>query len=189
MNELEEAAKLMKTDESKEILEFSNIINAISNDNVKIPLIDFENYLLPYILGETKKTDANSAVYIANYLAITKSHSVGITVLDKDGEVMFKLPPLISDTDISKLDNIAFGKIVAKVNTYSKASPRKANMLLNKTIEEVKDKIDTGKDDNEHIKELIKIYDYYKDRVNAVMGKEAAKVSILEEEEEDLFDY
>ena len=191
---LQEVAKVLNTAETRDIEEFTSLISTLKTEEVDINKYDFESYFLPYVLGEIAKTDTNTAVYIDNFLRVTKSHHIGIAVKDKDGNVIFKLPPLIADTDISKLDRIAFGTIVSKVNLYTESNPNKASALLSKVSKTIMEEFKLGETSEGYITELIKIFKTYPDRVNKVRLKngelekrtpEAKK----EEIEEDLFDY
>jgi len=189
---LEEVVEKTVSLEKKEILDFSRTISTIKNEDKQISLYDFELYFLPYILGETQKTDANTAVYIDNFLKITKSHHIGLSVMDKD-EVLYKLPPLITDTDITKLDNLSFGSIVNKVNIYSDSNPGRAIGLLNALSEEVIKNFELNDNSKDYLKELIKIFHSYPDRFTKVMESKGNGIKIegskKEELEEDLFDY
>ena len=188
---LEKVVELLKTQESEDIKQFSDIISTLKNDDKVISLYDFELHFLPYILGETEKTEVNTAVYISNILKITKSHHIGITVKNKDGETLYKIPPLIADTDITKLDNIAFGTIVNKVNSYLESAPYKVNGILTKVVNKVTEELDLADNSKMYMGELIKILTVYNDRVNKVLAKKGKTTLIKKEEEieDDLFDY
>jgi hypothetical protein len=189
---LREVAEKMKGEEEQEILDFSKVISTLKNEDKIINLYDFETYFLPFIIGEIERTDVNTAVYVDNYLKVAKSHHVGIAVKDND-EVKFKLPPLIADTDITKLDNISFGSIVSKVNSYSESRPDKANALLNKVSKKVLEDMGLSDSSKAYIEELVKIFHSYPDRVAKVIEKRNIDVKLdtkqIEEEEDDLFDY
>ena len=199
MNELEQLVELQKTEETNYILENMASLKNITKENKKLPLIDFEKYLLPYYLGEVDKTDANTAVFTANYLEITDSYHIGIDVIDTDGSVKYSLPPLIGDTGIDKLDNIAFATLVDKINLYLETSPLKANQILEKVSEAVNDNLDTTEVNDEYTKTIYKILIDYIDRVNKRLKDKNIELpdTIVktnnkekeEEEEEDLFDY
>jgi len=186
---LEKVVEKIKSVEEDEILGFSKVISTLKNEDKKVSLYDFELYFLPYILGEIDKTDVNTAVYIDNFLRVAKSHHIGLAVY-VDDKVVYKLPPLIADTDITKLDNISFGSIVSKVNIYSGNNPRKASTILNKVSEKIMEDLDLGESSKEYLKELIKIFNSYPDRFKKVMAKKGKDVKLdTNEVEEDLFDY
>jgi len=190
--ELKEVAKTLNTEEANDLANFTEIISTLKLTEVDINKFDFESYFLPYLLGEIAKTNVNTAVYIDNFLKVTKSHHIGIVVKDDNGIKLFKLPPLIVDTDISKLDSIAFGTIVSKVKLYSESNPNKANNLLKKVSEVVMENLELGESSNVYIEELIKIFTSYPDRVNAIKIKNNKAINkVIEpiELEEDLFDY
>jgi len=178
MSKLKDVEKKMMNEELKELEDYSNIISTLEPIVPSIPLIDFETYLLPYITGEIERTETNVAVYIANFTYITKSHHIGINIIGPDGDIKYKLPPLLSDTNIANLDNIAFTRIVNKVNSY-KDNPMRANRLLSDTTKAIMENLDI----NEHQAELAKILYDYRDRLK---NKDIIKE---EEKEEDLFDY
>jgi len=188
---LEKVVNLLKTQESEDIKQFSKVISTLKNDDKVINLYDFELYFLPYILGEIEKTEVNTAVYIDNILKVTKSHHIGITVKDNDGKILYKLPPLIADTDITKLDNVAFSTIVNKVNSYLESCPHKVNGILTKVVDIVTDELDLADSSKSYTGELIKILTNYNDRVNKVLSKRGkSPVNEAKEEiEDDLFDY
>jgi len=194
MNELDKVADAMAENEKEEIASFSKVIASLKNEDKTINMYDFELYFLPYIIGEIARTDENKAVYISNFLRVTESHHIGIAVVNGENEVVFKLPPLITDSDVSELSNIAFNRVMKQVRAYSDSNPWKADAIMKNVTNEVisKMKVDDSKG---YLEDLIKIYKTYPDRVNKVILRDGEliikdnKQQTTQEDEEELFDY
>jgi len=110
-NKLEEVSKMLMNEEMSEIAESSAILDTVATKYEEITLDFFETYFLPYIIYEVEHNDESNMIFNYNYFKIAKQYNIPIVVIGNNGEVLYKLPPLMSDINLSKMDNVAFSKL------------------------------------------------------------------------------
>ena len=185
---MQELREEMRKEELEELEELSQSLNPITDTDVMLELDRFETYLLPFILKEIEHNDENTMVFIENFLSITESPRIGIKVIDKNKEVMFRLPGLVMNYE-NNLDDINLYLEVRKYNSYNKVNPREAARVINKTSKYIEDNIVADDNEEQEYKaDLKKIFEYYKDRIT---NKEIKK-EIIEDDtiiEEDFIEY
>jgi len=180
---LKDIKKDLMNDEIRELYDSSKILDTINNTGVDISLSHFETYLLPYIIREIEINEKTTAVFYYNIRKIAKSFKSPIYVIDDNGEVKYKLPPLIIDVNDDS-NNISYNRIVKKYLSTIDSNASLANRVFNKEIDEVEKVIANNKEEEDkYVKEFIKIYNDYKHRL-----KNNLKNSNLIKDEEDIED-
>ena len=103
MTELEQASELINDSYRGELNDVANLLATTMIDpGTKIKLHDFEEFILPYIIGDIEQTEDNYQVFVANYIALSGKATSPIIVVDNDDEAVkiYKLPPMVASLDI-----------------------------------------------------------------------------------------
>jgi len=194
-NKLEEVSKMLMNEEMSEIAESSAILDTVATKYEEITLDFFETYFLPYIIYEVEHNDESNMIFNYNYFKIAKQYNIPIVVIGNNGEVLYKLPPLMSDINLSKMDNVAFSKIVSMFTNISDNNSNAANKMLGKALEEVGTLVEVASNDYEN--SLVTIFQDYKHRLKDSFIndniKEHFEVDVKKieeiEEDDDFIDY
>ena len=193
---LEEVSKQMQSEEMLELAESSEILTQVNSEEVEITLDFFETYFLPYIIYEVEHTDEYNMIFNYNYYKIAKKYSVSIVVIGDNNEVLYKLPPLVSDVNLDKLSNVAFSKIVSVFTNVAESNESMANKMLGKALNEVGTLIETKS--NVYEQSLQAIFQDYKHRLKDSFLSDKIKEHYIDEstpnvipevDDEDFLDY
>jgi len=183
---LEDVKNIVMSDESKFIEDDSNKLNVLLDVNEDVDKYTFETFLLPYIIGSVELTDDVLAVFSYNYRKLTKgSFRVPLYVMDDDGSVLYKLPPLFLGVDTEESSKISFAKIINSFITGVENNNLNANKILSKNLNKASEHIHTDIEKYEFYRgELQKIYSDYKHLIKD-------KINIINEDEieDDFLDY
>ncbi len=176
-----EAQKSDALDELNEVLE---VIQVLEPKERKITKAVFDTYLLGFITGEAKE-DANAhATFKRNFFMLAGSYQLGLHVIDKDGKVLYELPPLIADGDNSNSDtSIRYGTLLNAYHNAKDSGAGNGDIILKRGLEAAATTL--GVDVNEKREFDLTLRQIYLD-YNII--KDVKKESV-EEELEDFFDY
>jgi len=194
-NKLEEVSMMLMSEEMSEIAENSAILETVATKYEEITLEFFETYFLPFVIHEVEHNEEAIMIFNYNYFKIAKQYNVSIVVIDTNGEVLYKLPPLMSDINLSKMDNVAFSRIVSMFTDMSDNNSNAANKMLGKALGEVGTLVEAAS--NTYEDSLITIFQDYKHRLKdsfiSDKLKEHFKVNAKKieeiEEDDDFIDY
>jgi len=180
---LKDVKRELMGDEVKELFDNSQILDSINNTGVDVSLSHFETYLLPYIIREIEITEETTSIFYYNIYNIAKSYKTALYIIDSNGEVKYKLPPLVLDVN-DDTNNISYSRIVKKFLNTLDSNASIANRVFNKEINEVENVITSNKEEEGiYVKEFIKIYNDYKYRL-----KDNLKNKNIFKDEEDIED-
>lgn len=111
---LEDVKNNVMSDEIELLSENSEKLSILIDNNEDIDKETFETYFLPYILNTIEITDEVTSVFSYNYRKMTKgSFRVPLFVMDDDGSILYKLPPLFLGLDTDESGKISFTKILS----------------------------------------------------------------------------
>jgi len=142
MADLKDVLNKERDEEIEYLKELSlTLMPALEQVYETIPIKEFETYLLPYILGLVERNEANQVIYRDNYFKYSKHYRHALYVIDNTGEIIYKLPPLVMDANLKKLQNINLNMMVNAIenkdssNSYFNTILRATTDALNESIE------------------------------------------------------
>lgn len=129
----------------------------------KLPEDIFKNYFLPYFTGE--KTPSRAEPVFARWVGIAGNPVAPVDIIDKNEEVLFRVPPLYDTGLMSDLQGKTMREIFAQYNLYNNNLPQVANNFLTKALTAKSENYDSVslKDAEVQWKAILKRYDKYKD--------------------------
>ena len=202
---LKTVVKDMKNEEWEQLVNKSKVIEEITRTPASISLEEFEVYFLPFFLEEVGKDEVNTQIFMYNFLEKTEgSYHREIEVKDKEGSVLFILPPLFLDVNVANPD-LSISFIVSKLNTLIESGYYGAEKEVTKGLNEILKSLGTDKElYKKYIIEFNRIIETYSDRfINAYKRKKGIPVEETKQqvedktkekkkmidEEDDIFDY
>lgn len=157
----------IKNEELKEFLENSEKIKNITKAETKISKQEFEIYILPFILGEVERNEANINIFIENLKDLAGGYRRELVVLDDDNKTeLFRLPPLIADSDIENLKDKKLRNTIIAHKEIAESNPIAADKKLRSLANIILKGLNPSHEDIEKLhSELNKIYNYYQNRI------------------------
>lgn len=161
--DLKEVNKMLKNEEAEELANKSANLDVLLDKSYEIDKETFETYFLPYIIGN-ENSDESAAVFSYNYRKMTEgSFRVPLYVLDNDGSILYKLPPLFLGLDTEESGKVSFTKILNSFFMGIENGNINAGKIFNKNMNKTDKHIDKDKGVFEFYRgELQKIYIDYK---------------------------
>lgn len=162
---LEDSIKKIKQEEMDDILKTSKHLENLLDEKASINLHQFEEYLLPFIIGNCERDEVGVTIFNMNYLDLAKSPRIGINVINNNDEIIYSLPPLLSTTpDLNT--GINFNTIINIFNNGDLISKRSSIVMLSKASNVIENKLNEDSSTEETIIEVLtKIFHDYKDMV------------------------
>ena len=111
MENLQDVNVMLKDNEVEELSNLANELHIVTEDtSTAIDIEDFEEYILPYIIGEVEPTEENYTTFVANYIGLATKATKSL-LIQSNGVVKYKLPPMIASTTIDDTEAIDLTKM------------------------------------------------------------------------------
>lgn len=158
-----------KREEIEDLISLTEKIKGIDTEEVKLPRSTFETYLLPYLLNEIEHNEVNKTVFINNLKDLSGGYKTTLLIVDDidNDKVLFKLPPLLLDTNIDKLASEKVRNTVVAHDNLKEANPKAADAALNRVKKSILKNMEVDNDKIELYRSYIENFKkFYKNRIS-----------------------
>jgi len=135
------------------------------DDLVKVPEEVFKEYFLPYMLGLIDKDENNNKVFFNNWMNVAGDIVLGFFVVDKNGEILFKVPKYLADYDDvnTPISDISYITILKTFEKEYERAPGTAENELKQSMDAISSMVGISP---ESAKTFFEFYKILRERYN-----------------------